>query len=745
MAQSYDRRINLYINVDGKDIQNNVQSIRGELQKLVNQQNKMTIGSEEYIKQTAKIKQLNSILAQHRAGLKEIETPLQKVIGFAKNLAPAFGFTALAAGAKYAFGQIVNSTDVLSTKWAIFTGGLKSGLNEFWRTIATGDWSGFLTNFKEAVRVGREYEEILDRVEEKTRALKIAEAESRAEELRLEEMLRNKTLSKAERIKAGQDRIKLEEDLSKQRVKVAQDTFDAELAVTMQQTRLSKERLMEVVSDLDSETKAKAQAYNEQLEIYESAQKRNDQVQAGLSRGGVSSNPFAEQMAKSKAILDSYPDSVKQYAEALRGVGSTTDQQLDKMVSAYEGLLSAQNSAAENTRRVRTQVYSLLAGEKEDKPGDPADPEEYNKEALKAIEYGYKEQQLFLQTRYANEETLQKEFHARMLANELAYILARQELSNDDLEYIELQQQYNSKLTEYQAIIKETVPEILATRDAIDGLNSRLLEESKLLAFATQKQNEGTEAQEAATSKQMRQADTIKMVGDVMTDYVTGALNGSLDNYQTFGDTLILMSLDILKQMVPIWAAQILGLSLSSPESVATWGVAGMAKYAVVTGLMYAGIAAVEGAVKSNINKRKEKTKGYALGGYASEEQYIVAEKNKPEWIAPNWMLQSPITAPMIASLEQMRRNRYTVNPEIIKQFAGSSSRRAISPAISFAQQPGGAIATNNSEINNSLVLALQENTKAVKKLMDWTPSVAVETYEKKRLIYEDITKNRGL
>ena len=363
MAQSYNRRINLYINVDGKEVKGSVKNIRGDLAHLINAQNQMTIGSEEYVKQTLKIRQLKSILKDHAETIGQIQTPMQKAISTAKGLLPALGFAAIASGAKYAFDQVVASTDFLSTKWAVFTGGLKSGMNEFFRSIAVGDWSNFTDNMRAAIKVGREYELMLDDVEEKTRALRIQEAQARGEELRLEEALKNKGLSKAERLKAGQDRIALEEKLAAERVKIAQETFDAEMNVTQQQTRLSKEQLMQVVSDMDSETKIKAKAYLEQLNIYETTLKKSDQFRVAAARTGITENPFAQEIADSKAVLDSYPESVKIYSEAIKGVGSTTDEQLNKMVSGYEGLLQAQNSSAENTKRVRTLVNSLLAGE----------------------------------------------------------------------------------------------------------------------------------------------------------------------------------------------------------------------------------------------------------------------------------------------------------------------------------------------------------------------------------------------
>jgi hypothetical protein len=235
---------------------------------------------------------------------------------------------------------------------------------------------------------------------------------------------------------------------------------------------------------------------------------------------------------------------------------------------------------------------------------------------MDAIDLAYKQNLLLLKQKYEGEETLQKEYRARMLASEIAYLKIKEQLETDPGKNIDLQSQIIDKQTEYTAALKEAVPEILKTRDGIDALNGRLLEESKLLGYAAKKQSDGTVAQEEATAKQKQQAETIQMVGNVMTDYITGAISGSLDQYQTFGDTLVLMSLQMLKQMVPIWSAQILGLSLASPESVATWGAAGLAKYAAITTIMYAGIAAVEAGVKSGINKKREAASGSKSGYY---------------------------------------------------------------------------------------------------------------------------------
>lgn len=66
MAESYNRRVNLYININGKEVKNDIKSIKAEMQHLVNAQAKMTIGSQEYQRSQASINKLNGILKEHR-------------------------------------------------------------------------------------------------------------------------------------------------------------------------------------------------------------------------------------------------------------------------------------------------------------------------------------------------------------------------------------------------------------------------------------------------------------------------------------------------------------------------------------------------------------------------------------------------------------------------------------------------------------------------------------------------------
>lgn len=64
-------------------------------------------GTEEWKRETSNLSQVNSALRQTRAEMGQFETPMQKMIGFAKGLLPAFGFAAVIAGLR----RIVSEAD----------------------------------------------------------------------------------------------------------------------------------------------------------------------------------------------------------------------------------------------------------------------------------------------------------------------------------------------------------------------------------------------------------------------------------------------------------------------------------------------------------------------------------------------------------------------------------------------------------------------------------------------------------
>jgi len=92
MAKSSTRRINIYIN--GKEVEATVKSIRSEMNKLINEQNRMVVGSDQYIAHAKKIQTLRGYLQEHSQNIGAVanswDTMQRKMMLFGAGLG---GFT----------------------------------------------------------------------------------------------------------------------------------------------------------------------------------------------------------------------------------------------------------------------------------------------------------------------------------------------------------------------------------------------------------------------------------------------------------------------------------------------------------------------------------------------------------------------------------------------------------------------------------------------------------------------------
>lgn len=68
MAKALSRKVTIYVN--GKEVQSTIQSLEGEMKKLQAQQKKMTIGTEEYIKTSMKIREINGVINEQKQAVK---------------------------------------------------------------------------------------------------------------------------------------------------------------------------------------------------------------------------------------------------------------------------------------------------------------------------------------------------------------------------------------------------------------------------------------------------------------------------------------------------------------------------------------------------------------------------------------------------------------------------------------------------------------------------------------------------
>jgi len=98
----------------------------------------------------------------------------------------------------------------------------------------------------------------------------------------------------------------------------------------------------------------------------------------------------------------------------------------------------------------------------------------------------------------------------------------------------------------------------------------------------------GKQLEEAGYSVKQFSTDAVGAISDTTSALLTGQ--------EGFAKSIGKLAFDMLEKLVPIWSAQILGYSMASAESVATFGAAGLAKWILLTGVLTGAVRAARSA-----------------------------------------------------------------------------------------------------------------------------------------------------
>lgn len=670
-------------------------------------------------------------MRKNKAAIGETKNSVSPLIETAKGLLPAFGWAAIGAGAVMAFNKIKNSTDILTTQWDVFIGGLNQATNEFWRTLATGDWSNFIGRMREAINVGREYQATLDDLEEKSRALQIIEADARAKELDLEIKLRNKTLSNEERRKAGEERIQLEKDLAEKRTKLAQESYNNELRVTMQESQLSKNQIEAVMRDFDSMNKEQAKKYLELQAQYKSTEIQAERFKTAQARTGISENPFARQMEEQRKQLEAFPDSIKLYAQSVAGQGRTTDEQLNKTVDAWVKLKEAQNSAVENIPRIITQVNTLLAGEDEfgQKLEDKALKAKKDAYAadLKLLDEKNNARVATLASGFEREAMTEDRFKAEQLSNELAYLTLKKALAEKHGQDVtDIDAAINQRRIEMQ----KSINDVLASGNK--ELYDQIAEDAKTVGASIDESIKvGNAAMDEIEKQKDREADILQQRQDAYMQFAMSIGEGfgqlMSDSEATFGDYLaktLEMALEAFHQffLIEKYKAIISGIS---------GGFVGAAIAVAKVTAMELAYQGAKALIMRSLSSNSKQSGGFSNTDGPDYQPDGVYHKN--EFIASAPAVRNPTVKPILNIIDMAQRSGTIASlnlPAVMASMGASANGR----------QNGGFASSSGVQSPVSVLPVTGLSSKDIE-----TFSKAVDKFEKIKLEIDIVTVKKKL
>lgn len=151
----YNRKINLFIN--GREVNNDIASVRKEMRRLINEQSRMTIGSKEYNEQMKKIRTLKGIINEHNQQLQTTSKLWSNFKKVAAGFIAGFSLSRVISGLNNAIQASSRFEERLDNLQAL-TG--LSGDKLKYLADAAKETSVKVT--KEGVRIKQSAEEILD-------------------------------------------------------------------------------------------------------------------------------------------------------------------------------------------------------------------------------------------------------------------------------------------------------------------------------------------------------------------------------------------------------------------------------------------------------------------------------------------------------------------------------------------------------------------------------------------------------
>lgn len=257
------------------------------------------------------------------------------------------------------FKSSLLSTAETADKFEATIEGFKQGFDAIKRAVATLDFKDFIKNVKNAINEGRRYAENLDDIDEKTRHLKMQEADYANQIIEQTKIQRSASSTKAEQIAAGKEIIRLEEELASVRTSIAKQGYENEITNIASITKLTNNEVEAYlrgekgILDKLSAAKVYTNALKEQKNILEGATYSQRQL----------TDDERKQYQELNKIIESTTDEIKKYAYANDKMA--TDPKLNLAVQKYVEWQEAFRSATENTMRSSLRLDAAL-----DKQGD---------------------------------------------------------------------------------------------------------------------------------------------------------------------------------------------------------------------------------------------------------------------------------------------------------------------------------------------------------------------------------------
>jgi hypothetical protein len=265
--------------------------------------------------------------------------------------------TAVAAsyGAVKVFKAVIESADSSSDDFARTMSSAKFALDLFLKSIATGDFTNFFENMEKAIRLGADYEDQLDDIGNRTRALSIRESELEFENAKLLRTLRSATTTQDDAVKAGTQILANDKEIAELKTSIANQALKARIE-SLGMLDISEENL-----------KQNLVLYEQNRLLIEQADEYNENLKSRQKLTLLYQNTTIPLTEKEKQIyadltetINNTNEDVIKFAKLRSTYTKLNEKELDGLVILFREVFIAQQFEFDNNSRAAIKLASLL-------------------------------------------------------------------------------------------------------------------------------------------------------------------------------------------------------------------------------------------------------------------------------------------------------------------------------------------------------------------------------------------------
>lgn len=349
---------------DYSDIMKNLNgSTLNELQKaasgLSKQLKNLVPGTKEFIEKSKQLKEVRGRMDEVNKSVKGTHKTIDQLKGLLPKLGIATVFAAAAkAVAKFAKDAIAQ-TQKVGDAWNLGVAGMKSAYQSFVAGLTTGKgWKELIANMREAYRVGREVQAMLDDLAERNWSYSVQESKTRLEIAQLTKTMRDSSKSARERLEAAELIDKKEMELAQERVSIARQENDAYKAVLEERIKMTDDELEEFIEDYNKNHKLieQAQEYNASVTQLNKDIKATTRAQR---QGMYVGTMLSDQRSELTKLTESTAEDVKKWAGLIDKWDMGNDEMVNNYVSSLTKIYAAQEEYERRTTRSNSSAASL--------------------------------------------------------------------------------------------------------------------------------------------------------------------------------------------------------------------------------------------------------------------------------------------------------------------------------------------------------------------------------------------------